>query len=329
MTEQLRAMILSRSPLQTKALHKYIYTAISVDYHFLMKYHAQQRILLITFAAIFSGEAYVMYLLSGIEHLTVWQEMLLDSTLLTVIVSPVIYHLLFKPLRTSFERHLVLAAELKTREEMYRTLVDTMPHGIHESNAKGVITFANPGFHLMYGYEDGEMIGKSVLDLAPSEKERAERAALLEKLIMEKATPETWSGQYRTNDGRLIDVQVDSDFKRDGNGNILGFIAVHTDISKRKRAEEERERVIVDLKKALAEVKQLSGLLPICSYCKKIRDDKGYWNKIEAYIAKHSDAQFSQGICDDCLQQKYPIIEPYPKGEKKKGGKDTGSDTER
>jgi hypothetical protein len=59
------------------------------------------------------------------------------------------------------------------------------------------------------------------------------------------------------------------------------------------------------LEKALSEVKTLSGLIPICSHCKKIRDDKGYWNQVEAYIQQHSDAKFSHGICKECMQKHY------------------------
>lgn len=62
------------------------------------------------------------------------------------------------------------------------------------------------------------------------------------------------------------------------------------------------------LQKALAEVKALSGLLPICSHCKKIRDDQGYWNQIESYIASHSAAEFTHGICPECARQFFPEI---------------------
>ena len=61
-----------------------------------------------------------------------------------------------------------------------------------------------------------------------------------------------------------------------------------------------------ELKEALAQVKTLSGLIPICMHCKGIRDDKGYWNKLENYISDHSDVQFSHGICDKCLNEHYP-----------------------
>jgi two-component system, sensor histidine kinase len=78
------------------------------------------------------------------------------------------------------------------------------------------------------------------------------------------------------------------------------------EIQERKKAQEEKEDLITELQKALNEVKTLGGLLPICSSCKKIRDDKGYWNQIETYIREHSDAEFSHGICPDCIIKLYP-----------------------
>ena len=78
------------------------------------------------------------------------------------------------------------------------------------------------------------------------------------------------------------------------------------DSTERKRAEEEREKLIRELQDALANVKTLRGLLPICAYCKKIRDDKGYWNRLESYIRDHSGAEFTHGICPECLKKLYP-----------------------
>ncbi|MBN2686301.1 MAG: hypothetical protein JXR40_13555 [Pontiellaceae bacterium] len=75
---------------------------------------------------------------------------------------------------------------------------------------------------------------------------------------------------------------------------------------KTDRSRDELEKLNQQLAATLAEVKELSGLLPICSSCKKIRDDKGYWNHLEAYISKHSKADFSHGICPDCAQRLYP-----------------------
>lgn len=69
-----------------------------------------------------------------------------------------------------------------------------------------------------------------------------------------------------------------------------------------------REELIVNLQKALAEVKTLSGMLPICAWCKKIRNDEGYWQKIEAYFKSHSDLNFTHGICNDCAKKQYPDL---------------------
>jgi PAS domain S-box-containing protein len=83
------------------------------------------------------------------------------------------------------------------------------------------------------------------------------------------------------------------------------IVADVRDITEKKLLALERERHVNELQEALAKVKLLSGLLTICSHCKKIRDDKGYWNKLESYISKHSDAFFSHGICPECFDQFY------------------------
>ena len=82
-------------------------------------------------------------------------------------------------------------------------------------------------------------------------------------------------------------------------------------LEERNKAEKERDQTITELQKALSEVKKLSGLLPICSHCKKIRDDKGYWKQIEAYIQEHSEAHFSHSICRECAKKLYPDYKLY------------------
>lgn len=74
----------------------------------------------------------------------------------------------------------------------------------------------------------------------------------------------------------------------------------------RKRATEERDRLIDELQEALSTVKKLGGLLPICASCKKIRDEKGKWKRLEEYIQGHSEASFSHGLCDECAHKLYP-----------------------
>ncbi len=76
----------------------------------------------------------------------------------------------------------------------------------------------------------------------------------------------------------------------------------------RKIIDEKREKAVLDRAKALEDIKILRGFLPICASCKKIRDDKGYWNRIETYIQKHSEAYFSHGLCPECVEKLYPEI---------------------
>jgi CheY-like chemotaxis protein len=79
----------------------------------------------------------------------------------------------------------------------------------------------------------------------------------------------------------------------------------------RARMESEREALIKDLQKALSEIKTLQGFLPICSHCKKIRDDEGSWNQMESYISAHSDAEFSHSICQECAEKYYPELDIF------------------
>lgn len=85
---------------------------------------------------------------------------------------------------------------------------------------------------------------------------------------------------------------------------ILFLLFIHQhEMNIRKKAEKEREKLVTKLQVALDEIKTLRGILPICSYCKKIRDDKGIWNQLEAYLHSHSDAQFSHGACPECFKK--------------------------
>jgi PAS domain S-box-containing protein len=98
-----------------------------------------------------------------------------------------------------------------------------------------------------------------------------------------------------------------SPFVDDG-GRVVGAVVLSRDVTARKEAEAERERLIGELSRALMEVKRLSGLLPICSSCKKIRDDTGYWEQIEQYFQDRTDVLFSHGICPDCAERLYPRL---------------------
>ena len=83
---------------------------------------------------------------------------------------------------------------------------------------------------------------------------------------------------------------------------------VRQEIVLRKKAEQEQQKLIEELQHAIERIKTLKGLLPICSSCKKIRNDEGYWQNVERYIREHSEAQFTHGICPDCAEKLYPEV---------------------
>ncbi len=81
------------------------------------------------------------------------------------------------------------------------------------------------------------------------------------------------------------------------------------EIAERQRVETERERLIGELRAALAQVKTLSGMIPICAGCKKIRDDQNFWHQVQSYVSQHTDARFSHGLCPDCIAKYYPELD--------------------
>lgn len=88
-------------------------------------------------------------------------------------------------------------------------------------------------------------------------------------------------------------------------GELVAAVETLQDITDRKRLEEEKEELVMDLHLASTRIKKLRGLIPICSTCKKIRDDKGYWNKLESYIEEHSEAEFTHSMCPACEERFY------------------------
>jgi len=110
-------------------------------------------------------------------------------------------------------------------------------------------------------------------------------------------------------DGSKTFAEISTSPIMDDSGQVTQVVHIARNITKRKQAEEEREKLIVELQKALSEIKTLQGLLPICMNCNKIKTEHGVWKKLETYIAKHSDAEFSHGICPDCFAKQMSEID--------------------
>ena len=191
-------------------------------------------------------------------------------------------------------------------------IVESSDDAIVGKDLSGKILSWNSGAQRLYGYTPDEIIGKSIEVLHPAES-ASETAGVLER-VRNGESIHGFETTRRTKDGRLVPVSLTISPVRDSAGAVIGYSAIGGDISERKRAENERERLVRDLQAALAKVKTLTGLLPICSGCKKIRDDKGDWNQIEHYIRDRSMASFTHGICPDCAEHYYgDVLRAAPK----------------
>ena len=154
----------------------------------------------------------------------------------------------------------------------------------------------------MLGYVRDEFLGKKLWEIGAFKDTRASRAAFAE--LQSKGYVRYEDLPLTTKDGREIPVEfVSNVYSVDHHKVIQCNIR---DITERKKAEEERERLILELRDALSKVKILSGLLPICASCKNIRNDEGYWEQVEVYIAahsgRHSPIAFARIVSKNCIR---------------------------
>jgi PAS domain S-box-containing protein len=185
---------------------------------------------------------------------------------------------------------------LQKSEQQYRNLVDNSPVGIYRTNVKGEILFANEALARLAGFDSPEdLMNAGVLKTYKRESDRD----LLLKTLREQGKISNFEFELVRKDGGTVRAILSA--VQEGE-TLSGMIL---DITERKQAEEERERLIQELTEAIAKIKTLSGMLPICASCKKIRNDSGYWQQIEGYIRDHSEAEFTHGICPDCMRKLY------------------------
>lgn len=199
-------------------------------------------------------------------------------------------------------------ALLATEEAKYRLLAENALDVVWSMDPDGQLTYVSPSILRQRGWTPETFMDRTFRERALS----SENASLIRdrmaaaRLLAPGSQPfeqDPLETTVRCKDGQEIQVEARWRIVWGEDACLLGFQGVTRDITERKRVEAERDRVIQELTQALAEVKALSGLLPICSQCKKVRDDQGYWNQIETYISEHTEATFSHGLCPDCAEE--------------------------
>ncbi len=216
-------------------------------------------------------------------------------------------------------RRIKAEAALKSSEAKYRFLTEKMTDIVWTVDRNLNFTYVSPSIEKALGYPPEAFARLRAEDILTEESFRQ----VMELIVVELArnrepSPEAdrfvaFETTYRHQNGSMVWFHNVASAIRDEQGVITGFHGVSRNVSDQKQAAAEREELIAELKQALAEVKTLSGMLPICAHCKKIRDDQGYWNQMETYITKHSEALFSHCICPDCATKIYPDYLPGPK----------------
>jgi two-component system sensor histidine kinase VicK len=205
--------------------------------------------------------------------------------------------------RMQFEDAL-LAGERKLRD-----ITSHLAEGIYVIDLQGKITFMNPEAERLLGWTREELNEKGAHDLVHYRK--ADGTLL---------PPEACQMHNVIKSGKNY-MSVDEVFVRKGgtvfpiavvtspiweDGKVVSAVTAFRDISSQKELEQERSQLILAYEDALNNIKTLKGLVPICASCKKIRDDKGFWNHLEVFIQQRTNAEFSHGICPDCAKRLYP-----------------------
>jgi PAS domain S-box-containing protein len=210
-----------------------------------------------------------------------------------------------RELRSARERKIRRQAQLAMAH--LAAIVETCDDAIISQTLGGTILSWNSGAERMFGYTAEDMVGESIENLVPRDQQK-EISDIRDVIELGRKVERIETVRLR-RDGTRMDVSITVSPIKNGDGNIHGASIVLRDITERKRQEKERLRLIEELTEALKRVKTLNGLLPICASCKKIRNDGGYWEQVETYIRSRSNAEFTHGICPDCVRLLYPEYE--------------------
>jgi PAS domain S-box-containing protein len=196
------------------------------------------------------------------------------------------------------ERDLKVVA-LEESEERFRRAFNDAPIGMSLVSLEGRWLKVNQVLCRMVGYSESELL-QSDFQHVTHPDDLQKDLNFVRQVLAGEIPSYQMEKRYLHKNGAEVPVMLSVSLVHDRIGKSLYFVSQIENITERKQREGEREKLIGELQQALSEVKALSGMLPICGNCKKIRDDQGYWNQIETYIAERSNASFSHGFCPDC-----------------------------
>lgn len=234
-------------------------------------------------------------------HADVFFEMagLITSALMVAgiyLIKPVFYSI-----KRSEEELLASNRELSALSEQQGILLDHTADLVYRHDTNGVFTFVSPAVEKITGYTVEEWL-RHYSSYHTDNPVNNEVVTFTENALKTGTAMPQYSVEIYHKDGRRIWLEV-NERPYYVDGKIAGMVGVARDITDRKAVEKEREELVSELQQAIAQIKVLTGLIPICAWCKKVRDDNGYWQKVEDYIRKHSNAEFTHGMCPECYKK--------------------------
>jgi len=186
---------------------------------------------------------------------------------------------------------------LKESEEKFSRAFRSNPHPMSiVTMEEGRYLDVNDSYVQTFGFSLEELLGRTTVEVGILKNNRARRKIL--QSLKERQAIKNLEVEFRTRSGRKVEALLSGDKVEIGGQACL--LSVITDITERKQAEEKRAQLIQELQETLKEVRTLSGLLPICAWCNKLRDDEGYWKSVEQYIGERTKAKFTHGMCPEC-----------------------------
>lgn len=220
-----------------------------------------------------------------------------------------------RELRAAHERKVRRQAQAATAH--LAAIVESCDDAIISHTLGGTILSWNTGAEKMFGYAAEDMIGESIEQLVPVR--HYHEISDIRDVIQHGRRVDRIETVRLRRDGSGLDVSITVSPIKNSDGAIHGASIILRDITERKRQEKERVQLIQELQDALKRVKTLNGLLPICASCKKIRNDGGYWEQVESYIRSRSNAEFTHGICPDCVRLLYPEYQSILESSREEG----------
>ncbi len=191
------------------------------------------------------------------------------------------------------------AVALQRERDFAAGLTNTAPVIMLLLDPRGIIQHVNPYFERLTGWRLDEVKGKEWFATFLPARDRDRMRDLFQKAVRD--VPMHGSiNPILTRHGAEREIEWNDQVMRDAQGNITGLLAIGLDITERKKHEQEREKLIAELQRALAEINTLSDLLPMCAWCKKVRDDKGYWADVASFFTKRKGIRWTHGMCPEC-----------------------------